>query len=645
MKVKLVRRSQTLSPFGVGAIFDVEGESLVAVDISWWKNQGQEISEKRLEEMLGVKRFKMGPAAKDNPSANDPGIPYYRFPQWLFCPRCRSMSHWSKYGETGKPPECTECRRAPRQKLVPMRFVMACPRGHLADVPWRLWAHSGSHGKCEQWVLKFITTDEGGGLESLKVECKTCGASRSLAGIATPDSMRKLNVRCSGRQPWQERNDARSCNAIPQVVQRGASNLTFAVTTSSIDIPPFSNWSTFSSDRRLIAATDEYRIIRSDPDGVLVELLYKAIAQKLSMKAEVVRSLVQAEIREEMPKLYNITSARYTENELFSEEFDAFLAPDEEQDPRDHFIKRYVPLAKYLDEIVGGQYGSAVTWLGERLYAIVQATRLREVRVLNGFSRLAPAVGDNEDQEDTGTFSTYDTEEKIVPTVVAADLGLLPETDKWLPAVEVFGEGIFLSFKESEIQQWEDAFSVRKHIRPLAERFTHIRARSRYLPPPDPRFVLLHTLAHLLIRQLSFECGYSLASLRERIYVAEPDNGHPMAGILIYTAAGDVEGTLGGLVREGKADRLLSTIIKALQQAYWCSSDPLCRESKGQGMDAMNLAACHACALLPETSCAYSNRMLDRTLLLGSTENADIGFFAPLMVQLLQVTEEDHGGE
>jgi hypothetical protein len=143
-------------------------------------------------------------------------------------------------------------------------------------------------------------------------------------------------------------------------------------------------------------------------------------------------------------------------------------------------------------------------------------------------------------------------------------------------------------------------------------------------------------MAHILIRQLSFECGYSIASLRERIYARTPDTGkEPAAGILIYTAAGDSEGTLGGLVREGKASRILPTILRAIQSAEWCSSDPLCRESQGQGLYAMNLAACHACSLLPETSCTMSNRLLDRIMLLGSLDGSVPGFFSRVINQVV----------
>src|SRR5262249_49459417 len=143
-----------------------------------------------------------------------------------------------------------------------------------------------------------------------------------------------------------------------------------------------------------------------------------------------------------------------------------------------------------------------------------------------------------------------------------------------------------------------------------------------------PKFILLHTLAHLLINRLSFDCGYGSSSLRERLYCDAEDRDHPMQGVLIYTASGDSEGTMGGLVRQGNPGRLENTLIRSLRAAQWCSSDPICMESTGQGPESCNLAACHSCALLPETSCEEGNRLLDRVLVVGLPDNLDIGFFS-----------------
>ena len=156
---------------------------------------------------------------------------------------------------------------------------------------------------------------------------------------------------------------------------------------------------------------------------------------------------------------------------------------------------------------------------------------------------------------------------------------------------------------------------------------TYEKDELNFLPKPTAKFVLLHTFAHLLIRQLSFECGYSSSALRERIYCDDLE----MSGIMIYTADSDSEGALGGLVRQGKADRFVPTVLTALERGSWCSSDPVCRELAGQGMRGLNRAACHACTLLPETSCIAHNALLDRMLLLGKNEKANYGFFNSVM--------------
>jgi hypothetical protein len=145
-----------------------------------------------------------------------------------------------------------------------------------------------------------------------------------------------------------------------------------------------------------------------------------------------------------------------------------------------------------------------------------------------------------------------------------------------------------------------------------------------------PQFVLIHTLAHVLINQLAFDCGYGSASLRERLFCNQQHPEFRMHGVLIYTASGDSEGTMGGLVRMGHRPRLEAVLRRAIARAQWCSSDPVCIESEGQGADNANLAACHGCTLLPETSCEEGNRLLDRALLVGLPNHHEIGLFSNL---------------
>lgn len=121
--------------------------------------------------------------------------------------------------------------------------------------------------------------------------------------------------------------------------------------------------------------------------------------------------------------------------------------------------------------------------------------------------------------------------------------------------------------------------------------------------------------------------GYLNASLKERIYCSEEADGKEMSGVLIYTACGDSEGTLGGLVRQGRADTFPKIFNKAIENARTCSNDPVCSLSQGQGRDSLNLAACYSCALIPETSCEEFNSFLDRGVVVGTFDNPNLGFF------------------
>jgi hypothetical protein len=233
----------------------------------------------------------------------------------------------------------------------------------------------------------------------------------------------------------------------------------------------------------------------------------------------------------------------------------------------------------------------------------VLVTKLREVRALAYFSRILP--------EQT----------KIRP-------GLHHEVD-WLPAIQVFGEGVFLSLNEHAVRAWETDAVIAAAAAELEQRRLSSLMVGRLRRRASPRFLLVHTLAHLLIRQLTFECGYSASSLRERVYARTPAEGDPQAGILIYTAAGDVEGTLGGLVRQGEPPRLSRTVLAALERASWCSADPICRESKSQGFQGLNRGACHACSLVAETSCDFANALLDRSFVVGGIGVA--GFFEAIL--------------
>jgi hypothetical protein len=244
--------------------------------------------------------------------------------------------------------------------------------------------------------------------------------------------------------------------------------------------------------------------------------------------------------------------------------------------------------------------------------------RVREVRALLGFTRI----------ESKGEFAD------ATPPDDGRETKLCRQAPTWVPVSEVRGEGIFLRLKEDVLQAWENQTAVKALEREFVDAHRNWRRLRRIQPPeagfPGMRYVLLHSLSHALMRQIALECGYTAASLRERLYCKVPAVEHgPMAGILIYTAASDSEGTLGGLVNLGEPLPLGRHVQQALEAMRICGSDPLCSEHSATGEGrGIHGACCHACLFASETSCERGNRYLDRSVLTATFATRGAEFFA-----------------
>lgn len=577
--MRTTRLSQTISPFGVGAILDIEGESLMAVDISQWVfKRTTRVHSRRLELSLGVGELRTPPSVPSYPSEKTPGLFYKRFPAWLFCQNCRRMRRNLNRDETGAAPRCEHCAGP----MVPMRFIaVGTQHGHAMDVPWKLWAHSEATStnqeRCKSEDLLFQTNSSATeGLASLVVRCTVCGASRNLADLTSQQSLGRIGFRCTGTQPWQPYNP-NGCDERLEVLQRGSTNVCLSETTTALDIPePAIPVRDVDAEIRQHRNFDD---VRTAPEGPRATVLIGLIAEDIGTSEEHVRRIAESAIGVDD----QVDAAR---EGLLADEWLAFQqAIDNPDDPpgTPNFVVSTVP---FLEEGADSTSRSLAALVG----SVVIVHRLREVRVLHGFRR-------------------YGYEADLV------DVDLGPRgRERWLPAVESFGEGVLLTLNDECLRTWESQDKVVDRVAVLEKRRRDSPIGAR-LPQVTPRLVLLHTLSHLLMRQLAFSCGYSAASLRERIYAStgpKPENG-----ILIYTAAGDSEGTLGGLARQGEAPRLARTVLAALEHAAWCSSDPLCRESRAQGLYSLNMAACHGCSLAAETSCENGNVLLDRVLVVG----------------------------
>lgn len=603
-----LRRSQAVVPFGVGAIVDFEGEALMAAGIHAWSDMPPEdLFDARFAKRLGVRKFRQPPPAPswENPDRGAP-LPFVRFPRWHFCPRCRRLRDVPNF--VHMPPQCDSelsspalkkttmpCSKLParkRYRMVPLRFIVACRAGHIEDFPWEAWAHTAEgepldrKNVCTKKPAMFFYATKKGGLAGLRAKCHECGASRSMLGAVGPGALR--GFRCNGRKPWlgwnaYERCEAKEADgspAPPQVLQRGASNVYFANTLSSLLIPPFS-----TKVRQLIDDPVTWDNLVATDGPNIREQMARFLAQNKRLDPDEVVAAMNNKL--EAPD-------ENEDDDEIAYRFAEYRALSKKSSRTgDMLVTRPQPMSEYEQ------------WVRDYLSSVVLVDSLAETRALVGFSRIVPAT-------DADQF-------------VRRDL-LSAEPRDWLPAYRVKGEGIFLRFHHSKLDEWR-----KEHGAPqLAKLMARMPAPRPDRLPVTEEAVALHSLSHMLILRLAFEAGYGASSIRERIY-SSTDETNRMAGILLYTAAGDADGTLGGLVRLGRPGTLERVLMNALQDAVWCSSDPLCRESPGQGIGSVNLAACHACSLLPETSCEFGNRYLDRLSVVGTGRGERCGLFAATM--------------
>ena len=601
-----VKRSQTVTPFGVGGIYDFGSESFVAMDTTKWKIKGEaDVRLPRLERILGVHGFRAAPVAGHAlyPGAFRAGrsVPYFRFPSWLFCSKCRAMKKWfAPMEKEGEQPSCEACGK--KSHLIPMRFMAVCKGGHLTDIPWDVWAHIGTRNSCSNPRLQFKSNPKrGAGLQSLVISCVNCSSENDLERLPFKDSLAGILKGCDGTHPWQKRDLAESCDQLPQVVQRGASNAYYPLVQSAIDIRvgEKKGESIFDLIRlhpKWQPLVDTKGLIQSPLDPVASIFISPIIADEKLKKLGVTPELVWDCLQDSEEE--GEAEPSTDDEDLLLDEWNAFITPPE-SDPRDEFIAEKANLEEFTLQLPESE---AAAWAEFRrlISQVTLARKLRIVRALKGFTRLEP-----------------DPENLMTPSLGASA--------NWLPATEIYGEGIFVALSPDALDAWEKRIPEK-----VLSGMRNARKRSTmgFLPEATDRFVLLHTLSHLLIRQLCFECGYSSSALAERIY-SDEDKG--MAGILIYTASADSEGALGGLVREGLPDRLYGTFKTALFRANWCSSDPICSELQQQGIQGLNKSACHACCLVAETSCDHANSLLDRSVMIGSKENPNLGYFSRLI--------------
>lgn len=569
-KLGEIRPGQLITTFGPGAILDSVKDSVVILDTNYWKNTGRRITDARLASYLGVDYF-LSPRTSFKED-----LPVVSFPNYHICSskKCnrlfdiRDDFELEKYLKFG--PTCPDCGKP----AYPARFIVSCKDGHLDDFPWKWWVHHGETNCTGK--MKLISTGNTSSLGDLKVICE-CGDSRSMTGATEIKNF--SGFMCTGRYPHRPgKKEYNKCKKGVVPLQRGASNVYFPVLRSAISIPPWINPLYSLIDEHYKSIKDLREYLGEDADEKVYDKHFKPKYSFQEFKDALKR-------RDDKIKEYvEIKEMEYSAITHF-EDFD--------YKREDYFKAEEEVLPSYLEKYFS---------------RIIKVHRLREVLVLLGFMR-------------------NDSPEPEVDEPVGITKLSVNPNDRWLPAVNINGEGIFIEFNKESINKWSDDPYIHKLSKKYTEHYDKYIEEKGWKNAKSKNivYVLLHTFAHVLIKELSMKCGYSSAAIKERIYFSEN-----MCGVLLYTGSSDKEGSLGGLVEMGRICNFTEILLNALKNSITCTTDPRCMTLEPE-KQRINGAACHSCTMISETSCESGNRLLDRCTLLTLSGRQVNGYFDELV--------------
>jgi hypothetical protein len=610
--------SQLLLTYGPGAMLDLPDHAVVTAGLQDWRfgPNLQSVAEDRLvpllRQQLGDKLSPTFEGLRQPPVFNEerrdehaPGIGVRLFPTWFIVDEAtvetaggEKTSAAEKRRRMVGYDELTVSKsggklsyRGDGRKAVvnPIRFVAACAKGHLQDIDWRFLVHRGRDLTCRKplyWVERGVSSDP----SDISIRC-TCGDHITLGDLYKPQFIGS----CRCNSPWLSpiRDLDEECDKPLRLLPRSATNTYFPQTITLISLT--------KEDSRIRQVIAENRpnldAIRALPN--FLEVIRAIPALKEAFKEFSDQDIARAFADDANGQDQSEANPRLAEFDLL-----ASGAPVIGSDDSGSFL--------FAETLAREKLDLTHPW-DKFLQGVVQVHRLREVTCLYGFTRLEPPP--------TAAESELD---EIQLDVNGADLA---RTVEWLPAIEQFGEGIFLQISPSAIAEWLASAAMEEKAKSLKERERLDAQRFNRVPKHlGAAYWALHSLSHAFMAELALECGYPLSSLKERIYSSGAGQA-PRFAILIYTSTAGGQGTLGGLsAMANSAGRILA---RAIERISLCSNDPICAEqSEADSEDSpLQGAACHACLLVPETACEARNTRLDRALLVPTILNGSVALF------------------
>lgn len=628
-RVGSARPSSLTFTYGPGSVMDLPNFTIMPAGLAAWKsvyaNNNREVVAPRLltavQYLLGnqvsMLRGYPSTASSDIREISDIGIPARVFPQYLRCTKCDFLGRPTQFdysNKIGALPDRAKfehrCGKNGRGNIVvPTSHLLVCPDGHADEFPYREFVHNfascpGIHAngtpqlRLKQWSTGRATTS--------MIKCSTCGASRSMTDAQGEGGLANL-PRCRGRHPHLDAFD-KECGKTAELMLVGASNLWFPANQSAVVIPTEIrlNPTELKAKLRAHLPAEQFDQFADQPKVIA------ALADACGLQAD---GLTEADVAEAL-------AAEDPEINTYAE----VVARRKEWDP----ISLLEPEWRYLasgsrngvdtDDASGlvTEKHSLDNYRLPHICRVLGVARLRKATAVLGFTRI-------DAMDRIGDLGT-----RLAPLVAN-------RRPTWVPTAEDRGEGMFIQFDEQAISQWEarviQSDLWQDHLEAHRRNFHNRMSATSTQDSPDnrfppPRYWLLHTLSHVLLRELAISSGYGSASISERIYAwVGSEERDAAAGIMLHTTASDSDGTLGGLVRLSSPKLLKDTLSQALQRARRCSTDPICSmRVPNDPEDFLHGAACHCCCMASETSCENANRFLDRKFLFDSAYSR-LGFF------------------
>jgi len=540
------------------------------------------------------------------------------FPEWFYCHNCHrfdKLENWKKHWnnnvdkddkENFYPPKCYHCyvrNRKGKKKffeLEQVRFILISSNGEVADIPWDKWAWYKIQNKLKgkekideeeeitlaninlegkELSFEYRTSDKLDDLKGIGIKVKENGKE---IGYATLSGLFNLQVKLQDIFP-----DRKNTEAEFKVVIRSSNSVYYPNILHSIFIP-FSN----VLPKKYIGEIKKF-LDKGKDAREIVEFL------NIYYDTEIDEKIVQKLIGNNF-SLEEFEQSK-SENEYRYDEY-KFITEKDNEDIEGKLIFSKVNKNYYQNILIKSVY---------------KMSKIKMTSVQTSYTRQEPISIESylEDNEE---------ETKKKTPIIKKFTSEKGENTKYLPAVESYGEGVFFEFNDDALNEWiNNNPKIKERIEEIERNHRNLETNLNKDLIITPKYVLIHTFSHLIIKELEYLCGYPSTSIQERLYI---DPYLKMNGVLIYTVAG-TEGSYGGITSICDNEQIGKLILSAMMRATDCTTDPICYHSDGQGVGKLNLSACFSCTLLPETSCEMFNSYLDRRILIDK----EYGYFKTLL--------------